>query len=80
MRHRHCCRRNYRRHISKKGVITHPFETGDGSYDAGYGSGNQLNRTTKGFKTKAQAKRYLKKHHVKNALYISPEGRKQIKV
>lgn len=53
-----------------RGFIVHPFETSDNTYNASIGPNH--NKTVKSFKTLRQAKQYLKRKGVPNALYDSP--------
>jgi len=58
------------------GFIVHPFETTDNMYHASYGK--NANKTVKSFKTLKEAKLYLAKNNVEEALYDSPSGDKTI--
>jgi len=58
----------------KKGFIVHPFET-SGGYHASYGNNN---KTVRSFKTLRQAKQYLVKKGISQAMYDNPEGTRDI--
>ena len=59
----------------KSGFIVHPWETSDNKYHASYGNHN---RTVKSFKTLKNAKSYLKRNKISEALYDSPSGNRKI--
>lgn len=59
----------------KSGFIVHPYETATGKYHASYGNHN---KTDKSFDTLRDAKRYLKRKGVENAVYDSPSGAKDV--
>jgi len=59
----------------KSGFIVHPWETTDGKYHASY---SNHNKTVKSFKTLKNAKSYLKRNKIQEALYDSPSGNRII--
>ena len=58
------------------GFIVHPYETTGGMYHASYGNQSKPHL----FKTLTEAKSWLAKNNVKEAIYDSPSGTKDIKI